>query len=38
MMAVQKEMGKGSILQSAQAERVYTILEILFEFMFVKVT
>ena len=38
MMAVQKEMGKGFNLQTAQAGRVYTILEILFKFMFVKVT
>ena len=38
MMTVQKEMGKGFNLQITQAQRFYTILEIMFEFMFVKVT
>ena len=38
MMAVQKEMTKGFNLQTTQAQRVYTILEIIFEFMFIKVT
>ena len=37
-MTVQKEMGKGLKFQTAQAQGVYTILEIMFEFMFVKVT
>ena len=37
MMTVQKEMGKGFNLQTTQAQWVYTILEIMFEFMFVKV-
>ena len=38
MMAVQKEMRKGFNLQTTQAQRVYTILEIIFELMFIKVS
>ena len=36
MTTMQKEMGKGFSLQTTQAQRDYTILEIKFEFMFVK--
>ena len=35
MMTVHKEMGKGFNLQTTWAQRVYTILEIMFEFIFV---
>ena len=38
MMAVQNEMGKGFNLQIIRAQMVYKILEIMFEFMFFKVT
>ena len=38
MMTLQKEMGKGFNLQTTQVQRVYTILEIMFEFMSIKVT
>ena len=38
MMAVQKEIRKGFNLQTTTAQKLYTILEIMFEFMFVKVT
>ena len=38
MMAVQKEMGKGFNFHATWAQGVYAILEIMLEFMFIKVT
>ena len=38
MMPVQKEIGKGFNFQTTQAQRAYTVLKIMFEFMFNKVT
>ena len=38
MMTVQREMRKAFNLQITRVKQVYTVLEIIFEFMFVKVT
>ena len=37
MMIVKKEMGKGFNLQTIRVWKVFTILEVMFESMFVKV-